>query len=214
MIKLENGANKKIGGYEMTGKEFNQNVSLGTLGMFGIALPFFFPVQIAGFPHLGNIILLLSIMFVLMGYGTILYQYLSKQKRYSRKELKAIDEMSDKEIQEYVVSLLAELDYHEIAISLLEVKYGSDILCSKDGTRMLFYPVQSRERLGVDVIEEAVRIRKSFAPERTVIMTNHFYTAEAREQAERVGVTLWNRQDISKILERLYKEQNKKTTES
>lgn len=127
-------------------------------------------------------------------------------ERRSRKAgIYEIDQMSGREFEYRLKSLFQNLGYR-VELKRGYKDHGADlILTGAKGARIAVQAkkLASRDgKIGAKVIGEALRGKQYYNCHYAMIITNQYFTEQAIEEAQKAGVTLWNRKILLAYLEK------------
>ncbi len=74
--------------------------------------------------------------------------------------------------------------------------YGADLVLEKDGVRTVVQAKRWTKNVGVKAIQEAVAAKPIYRCEHAMVVTNRYFTEQARRLAKANGVRLWNRDEL------------------
>ncbi len=121
-----------------------------------------------------------------------------------------VDSLDGKEFEKYCAGLLTELGYINVKITPGSGDYGIDILAEKDE---LIYGFQCKcysSNIGVKAVQEVSSGSIYYNCDRAIVITNNYFTPAAINMAKRIGVILWDRKEIEKLLSTLLENTIKK----
>lgn len=116
-----------------------------------------------------------------------------------------MDEMEGHDFEYYCADLLRANGFLHVEVTKGSGDYGADILCDKDGVS---YAVQCKcygTHVGTHAVAEVYAAHAYYGCMVGAVMTNDYYTAPAREMADKLGVLLWDRNDITAMDENVVK---------
>jgi len=122
--------------------------------------------------------------------------------RFFRKRQVDFDTLSGNEFEEYCAQILAANGYRDITLTQVRGDHGVDILAEKDGLR---YAIQCKcyaGSIGNKAVQEAYSGRDIYEADRAAVMTNSYFTPQATQDAEVLGVELWDREELLDLIRR------------
>lgn len=160
--------------------------------------------------HLGTLspyIFYLAIIIILVALFTTFYPIISKKKRFSRAQLESIDVMTGYDFEEYISYLLKKNEFQNIKLT---PKYdqGIDIIAKKNGIKYGFQCKRWKKKVGNKAIQEVHAGIGYYSLDIAVVITNNFFTKPAQELAKRNNVELWDRNTITRMIEKVSLEQS------
>ncbi len=119
--------------------------------------------------------------------------------------LKTVDNMSGKEFEEFMEVLFKNLDF-EVHRTPIVGDYGIDlILTDKNGKRIAVQLKRYKGKVGTKAIQEAYSGANFYGIENITVVTNSYFTEQAKEMARKLGIELIDRKELNKLLERAKK---------
>lgn len=115
-------------------------------------------------------------------------------------ELKSIDSMTDCDFKYWTVYLLQDMGFSDVEATHESNSQGVDVLAQKGGIK---YAIQCKchlESLGNKPIQEVRSGKSIYHCQMGVVITNQYFTSNAKELAEATGVLLWDRDWIISAL--------------
>lgn len=74
--------------------------------------------------------------------------------------------------------------------------YGADLVLEKDGARAVVQAKRWSRNVGVKAVQEAVAAKPLYRCDYSMVVTNRYFTEQARRLAKANDVRLWNRDDL------------------
>lgn len=111
------------------------------------------------------------------------------------------DTLSGVEFEKYCAHILLHNKLKNIKITPQSGDHGIDILAEKDG---ISYAIQCKcysSNVGNSAIQQAHTGKSLYHKDIAVVITNHYFTSQAIEEAKELGVKLWDRDKLNKMLE-------------
>lgn len=116
---------------------------------------------------------------------------------------KSVDDMEGHDFEVYCAELLKESGFYNVAVTKGSGDYGVDILAEKD---MITYAIQCKvysEPVGVKAVQEVYAGRDFYDRMVGVVLTNQYFTENARKAAEKLKILLWDRDYLEELEENL-----------
>lgn len=113
----------------------------------------------------------------------------------------SVDNMEGHEFEYYCAQILVACGFENVAVTKGSGDYGVDILAEKD---MVTYAIQCKvysEPVGVKAVQEVYAGRDYYDRMVGVVLTNQYFTENARNAAKKLKVLLWDR-DYLKAMEK------------
>lgn len=163
---------------------------LGLLLVLGLALPWYFTQRATGSLPAGCVAGLVGLAVAV----TILWWLSLRRDRYqadaqrrrdlkcARSGLRAIDQMSGTEFEEFVAAQLRIAGY-SVTPTACTGDYGVDLIAKKDGARIAVQCKRLAKAVGVAAVQQVVSGAAHHGCNRTVVVTNQTFTKAARQLA-------------------------------
>ena len=74
--------------------------------------------------------------------------------------------------------------------------YGADLILTKDGIKTVVQAKRYKGKVGVAAIQQAYASMGFYKASRCMVITNSYYTSQARTLAKKNGVILWDRETL------------------
>lgn len=106
------------------------------------------------------------------------------------------DAMDGSTFERFCAELLKKNGYRKVRLTEATGDHGIDILADKDGVR---YAIQCKcyeGKVGNKAVQEAYSGRDIYEADRAVVLINNYFTPQAEEDAEALGVLLWDREAL------------------
>ena len=125
---------------------------------------------------------------------------------YSKFCLEILDKMDGHEFEYACAELLRCSGYRDVEVTQDSCDYGVDIL-AKRGT--LKYAIQCKRygsNVGVKAVQEVGMGMDFYSCDSAVVMTNSYFTNQAKKLAKTTGVRLWGRDELEEFIEKYNEE--------
>lgn len=77
---------------------------------------------------------------------------------------------------------------------------GADIVAAKDGQTVVFRCKSNKRRVGVQTVQELLSALQGYGAASGVVVTNSFFTPDAKRLADSRSVALWDRNVLNRML--------------
>lgn len=135
---------------------------------------------------------------------------LEYKKKILKKELENVDfdslDFIDKieegyDFEKYVASLLSKLGYKNIEVTSKSCDYGVDVVAeNSDDVKWGFQCKLYSNPVGVDAVQQALSGKTHYHCAIVAVVTNSFFTKEAKKITQENSVQLWDREKLAKKL--------------
>ena len=118
-----------------------------------------------------------------------------RRRRYLRSPLAVVDGMSGREFEDFLSAYFESLGYR-VEATPASNDYGVDLLCRD---REEYIAVQAKRysgTVGVHAVQELLSGMAYYQTEKGLVVTNAYFSRQARELAEKGGIELWDRDDL------------------
>ena len=118
------------------------------------------------------------------------------------KSISAIDNMSGQQFEDYCADLLLKNGFFNIKITQESGDHGTDILAEKDD---ISYAIQCKcysSNIGNAAVQQAHSGKGFYHRDIAVVLTNQYFTTQAKEEADTLGVKLWDRSKLEELIEK------------
>lgn len=115
---------------------------------------------------------------------------------------KTFDTMSGLEFERFCADLLEKNGYYNVDVTQGSGDHGIDILAEKDD---ITYAIQCKcysSNIGNAAVQQAHTGKSLYHKDIAVVLTNQYFTAQAQEEANALGVKLWDRDKLQDLIEK------------
>jgi len=133
--------------------------------------------------------------FAILVIGVIVVNKIYRQYKLSKAGIYEVDKMSGTDFEMFLSGLFSKLGYkvqHTGRIGDL----GSDLIIEKGGVRIAVQAKRYKENVGPDAIREVNTVIRPRNCTLGMVVTNSYYTNEAKYLAKQNDITLWDRDDL------------------
>lgn len=128
-------------------------------------------------------------------------------QRYEQKQMLSsgileIDRMLGTTFERYLVAVFRQLG-HQVQHTGRIGDYGADLVIARNGERTIVQAKRWNRKVGVRAIQEAVAAKGMYGCTAAMVVTNSFYTEQAKTLARANGVELWDRSQLVRMLQLL-----------
>ncbi|MCY7883097.1 restriction endonuclease [Bacillus subtilis] len=146
---------------------------------------------------LGIVIFLWSIVFL---------KHLIKSKR-NKSNLKKtgindIDNMDGYQFERYLALLFEANGYH-VKVTPERGDFGADLILKFEGKKVVVQAKRHKAKVGIKAIQEIVAAKLHYKADEAWVLTNSFYTKPATELALSNSVSLMDRNDLMKFIQKM-----------
>jgi restriction system protein len=117
------------------------------------------------------------------------------------------DNMDGTEFEIFCTEVLSANGFVNIERKGASGDHGVDILAEKDGITYAVQCKRSAENIGNKAVQEVYLGKDFYRQDIAVVLTNQFFTPNAKEAAKRTGVKLWDREHLKRMIESMQAKQ-------
>ncbi|MDQ5982728.1 MAG: restriction system protein, partial [Patescibacteria group bacterium] len=121
-----------------------------------------------------------------------LWLHLRKQAKLQKSGIHEIDIMSGLEFEKYLKLLLEQHDYSRVRLTGY-YDLSIDIIAEKDNEIWGIQAKRYKGTVGLDAVRQAVAAREHYKCTKSIVITNSYFTRNAKTIADSVGCTLIDR---------------------
>ena len=107
------------------------------------------------------------------------------------------------EFEEYVGGLLARDGYIHVEVTRGSGDQGVDVLAQRDGVSYAIQCKHYRAKINNKAVQEAYAGAEFYCCDVPVVLTNSYFTPSAEELADEIGVELWDRDELNRLVRRV-----------
>ncbi len=117
--------------------------------------------------------------------------------RYVNMSMKKIDKLSGKAFEHYLAVQFRRLGYR---VSLTEDSndYGADLILKKRGKTIVVQAKRYDRNIGISAVQEVVGSVAYYEADKAMVVSNQYFTKNAKNLARQNDVVLWGREEIKK----------------
>lgn len=144
------------------------------------------------------LLLMLALLVIFLGIMIIW-----KKQPGSTNKAAAIElDLMDEEVFERYLAML----FTRMGFQVRRINYAdnvSTLVATGHGVSYVIQARRNRRKVGIRAIEDAIATRKHLKCERAIVVTNHFFSSQARQMAKANQVITMDRHDLIKELTRI-----------
>ena len=110
--------------------------------------------------------------------------------------LSGVDGMTGREFEEYVLQVLKHRGFTGYLTST-SGDHGADIIATRNGTRYAIQCKRSRRTIGRQAVSEAVGAKANYGCTGSMVITNSWFSHQARDHARATGTVLVDREGLA-----------------
>lgn len=110
-----------------------------------------------------------------------------------------IDKMSGVDFEKFLIKLFSNMKY-QCKHTKLSQDQGLDLIIEKDGETIGIQAKRYSSNVGNKAIQEVIAGSQFYKCNRCIVVTNSYFTKQAKELAQKTKVILWDRDKLSSLL--------------
>lgn len=147
--------------------------------------------------------IILLFLFVKISY--LFYQ----RRRLSKAGMNQIDVMDGKTFEDYLADLFQRMGYSVKQVGSFAGDYGADLIITKGGIITAVQAKRHKGLIGVDAVREVLGSIKMYKCNNGLVVTNSFFTKQAKKLAYSNNIELWDRNVLTDRILNVKKETKK-----
>jgi restriction system protein len=144
-----------------------------------------------------SLLIFLIPILLMIGITRILYQ--RKYEKLSKSGILDIDKMSGRQFEEYLAVLFRKRGF-KVKITKTSGDYGADLIIKKDSAITVVQAKRYSSKVGIKAVQEIQASMKYYKAEKSMVVTNNYFTGPAIKLAAANKVELINRDKLIDML--------------
>lgn len=110
------------------------------------------------------------------------------------------DNINGHQFEQFCADVLRKNKFKDVQVTQGSGDHGIDILAEKDG---ISYAIQCKcysSNIGNAAVQQAHTGKSLYHKDIAVVMTNRYFTSQAKEEAEQLSVKLWDRDKLNEMI--------------
>ncbi|MGN8800385.1 restriction endonuclease [Candidatus Merdisoma sp. HCP28S3_D10] len=128
-----------------------------------------------------------------------LHRWRKERRRFRRADY---DDMDGWEFEEYVGELLVKDGYIHVEVTRGSGDQGVDVLAERDGVSYAIQCKHYQAKISNKAVQEAYAGAEFYGCDVPVVVTNSYFTPSAEELADEIGVELWDREELNRMVKK------------
>ncbi len=125
--------------------------------------------------------------------------YLLEQQKLAKSGIAEIDKMNGKTFEKYLKVFFEKLGY-KVERTKYVGDYGADLIATNNGVKTVIQAKRYKSKVGIKAVQEAVASKGYYQCDKAMVVTNSYFTNQAKTLAARNKVQLWDRKMLVKNL--------------
>ena len=149
----------------------------------------------------GNISLVITLFVISMVALLIIGLFLrsNRKNKILTSGINEIDKMDGKTFEQLLLEYFLKMGYKGKLTSEY-ADYGADLLLVKDNLKYVVQVKRWNQKVGLKAIQEAVASIKHYKADKGIVITNNYFTSNAKELAKSNAVELWERNKLINVM--------------
>lgn len=111
-----------------------------------------------------------------------------------------VDKMDGHDFERFTAELLKRLGYERVEVTPGSGDQGVDVIAVKDGKKYAIQCKRYGQKLGNKPVQEVHAGKTIYGCSVAVVLTNNYFTEGGKEAARALGVELWDRDKLERML--------------
>ncbi|MFN8486090.1 MAG: restriction endonuclease [Caldilineaceae bacterium] len=124
---------------------------------------------------------------------------LYKNNRLSQSGITELDKLDGEDFEKYLELLFRKLGY-TVKRTPYQRDYGADLIIQRDEVQTAVQAKRHNRSVGVKAIQESVAAKEYYQCNQAMVVTNSYYSQQAKKLAQANHVELWDRDKLVKVL--------------
>lgn len=112
----------------------------------------------------------------------------------------AYDKLFGYEFERFCASILYNEGYQNVTVTKKSSDHGVDILAEKDGISYVIQCKRYSSNIGNSAIQQAHAGKTIYKKDVAIVLTNQYFTPQAKEEADQLGVKCWDRDKLNEMI--------------
>lgn len=125
------------------------------------------------------------------------------RKDFSKESIELVDKMDGVEFETFIASLLKKHGYKKINVTPASNDYGIDVIAELNGVKYAFQCKNYSSDVGSKAVQEVYSGKQYYDCHVGIVVTNRFFTRQARELANKNDILLWDRNKLISLIEKI-----------
>lgn len=141
---------------------------------------------------------ILTIVILLLFCGSLLFVFIINtisEQKLRKSGILEVDKMSGREFEEYLQALLKARGYY-VQLTPASGDYGADLILTTKGIKIIVQAKRYKKNVGVKAVQEIASARSHYRADDCWVITNSFFTEQAKKLASSNQVRLVDRKQL------------------
>lgn len=118
-----------------------------------------------------------------------------RNRKLVSSRIREIDSMNGETFEYFLQAHFEKMGY-KVKMTPKSSDYGADLILIKDDIKTVVQAKRYKGKVGVAAIQQAYASMGYYKASRCMVITNSYYTSQARTLAKKNGVILWDRETL------------------
>lgn len=118
-----------------------------------------------------------------------------REQKLRKSGILEVDKMSGRKFEEYLQALLKTKGYY-VQLTPASGDYGADLILSTKGMKIIVQAKRYKKNVGVKAVQEIASAKSHYKADECWVVTNSFFTEQARKLASSNQVRLVDRKQL------------------
>jgi restriction system protein len=159
---------------------------------------------LSGMAQLWYVWLILGLVLI----GRLVF-YLLEQQKLARSGIADIDRMDGKTFEKCLKVFFEKLGY-KVERTKYIGDYGADLVAANKGVKTVIQAKRCKNKVSIKAVQEAVASKGYYNCDKAMVVTNRYFTNQAKTLASRNKVELWDRKILVKNLLKIKEDEGTK----
>lgn len=159
------------------------------INFFQILIDSFYPALKVVWP------IYLSIAIIVFYRGTVL---IIRYIRLKKAGIPEIDKMQGSDFESFLSIMFSKRGFKVNKVASSAGDYGADLIVEKNGNKIAIQAKRYKGVVGINSVREAYGSINYYKTSRAMVITNNYFTLQARILAKVNSVILWDRNELAK----------------
>ena len=143
------------------------------------------------------------IVFILDTIALIIIYLIVKKytvRRMLKYKMRSVDRLSGEDFEEFLALKFKKLGY-KVKLTPTTADYGADLVLKKDKAKIVVQAKRWNSKVGVEAVQQVVASMKYYNADRSMVITNSYFTDNAKILAKYNEVELYDRRKLYNLVE-------------
>ncbi len=118
----------------------------------------------------------------------------------------SFDDMDGHDFEYFCAEILRKNNFKNVDVTQGSGDHGIDILAEKDNISYAIQCKRYSSNIGNSAVQQAHTGKSLYHKDIAVVLTNQYFTAQAKEEADVLGVKLWDRDKLKEMIKNINQE--------